>query len=209
DHHDRAGRPHLAAAGGQVRGASSPARRRRPADAVRARVRADEPARDRAELGVLARGAALLLPRQGRPHHLLRAAVQGALRAALRRHRRHRRHPGRPAPRRRRRPRGDAGAGRAAAPPLVRPARPVAVRGVVPRRRGRDRRQPRADDLAHRRGVRRAGRRAAGVHAGVRLRHRRRPVPAGPAAPPRRRARRPRRPARRRPSPAPDARRRV
>ena len=60
------------------------------ADARRARLRPHQPARDRAELGVLARGAALLLHRQARPDHRVRAAVQGDLRDALRRRGRHR-----------------------------------------------------------------------------------------------------------------------
>ncbi len=82
----RQGRPAAAGAGGGD-----------PQDAVRARLRPHEPARDRLELGVLARRPALLLPRQGRPHHPLRPRVQGGVRDALRPGRGVGDHPGRAA----------------------------------------------------------------------------------------------------------------
>src|SRR6516164_3305758 len=77
----------LAAPGRQVRRTARAASRRRAADAGRARLRPDQPARDRAEHRVLARRAALLLQRQGRPDHALRAPVRGGLRDPLRRDR--------------------------------------------------------------------------------------------------------------------------
>src|SRR5579859_7302805 len=79
----------LAAPGRQVRRAAGAAGRRRAADAGRARLRPDQPAGDRAELPVLARCAALLLQRQTRPAHPLRAPVRGRLRHPLRRDRGH------------------------------------------------------------------------------------------------------------------------
>ena len=84
--------PGVPAAGRQVRRASYGARGRRSADARRARLRANQPAGDRPELGVLARRAALLLLGQGRPDHPLRQAVQGAVHPPVRPDRRHRRH---------------------------------------------------------------------------------------------------------------------
>ena len=77
-------RPDLPSSGGQVRRAPRPAGRIRSADAVRARLCPDQPAGDRAEFRVLARRAALLLPRQGRPDHPLRPRVQGPVRDPVR-----------------------------------------------------------------------------------------------------------------------------
>src|SRR5437764_1442902 len=138
----------LAAAGRQVRRAAGAARRRRAADAGRARLRPDQPARDRAEHRVLARRAALLLQRQGRPDHALRAPVRGGLRDPLRRDRGVG-FVGRGAQAGVQRGDGaDVADRRADAPALVRPAEPEPVRGVVPRRRAGDRPAPRGDDLA-------------------------------------------------------------
>ena len=78
---------------------------------------------------VLARRAALLLPRQGRADHLLRAALQGALRHPLRRDRRARRRPPRSSARASPTPSSDPARGHRDAPPLVRHARPGDVRG--------------------------------------------------------------------------------
>ena len=80
----------LSPAGRQVLPAPRRTRRGRAADAVRTRLRPHQPARDRAELDLLPRRAALLLQRQGRPDHPLRQALQGDLRAALRPDRRRR-----------------------------------------------------------------------------------------------------------------------
>ena len=114
--------------------ASSPTRRsRRSAELGYART---SPARDRPELRVLARRRCTTTSRQGRPDHLLRAAVQGA-RACTRYDADRRDRPRRLRARRgvRRQAWSRRCRGRADAPPLVRPARPGAVRGVVPRRR--------------------------------------------------------------------------
>src|SRR5947208_2653339 len=174
----------LAAAGRQVRRAAGAARRRRAADAGRARLRPDQPARDRAEHRVLARRAALLLQRQGGPDHALRASVRGGLRDPLRRDRgvgfvgrgtqagvQH----GDGA---------DAADRRADAPALVRPAEPEPVRRVVPRRRAGDRPAPRGDDLAGDQPVRLVRRVLGRAASRGGVRDPGRAVPAGPAASP-------------------------
>src|SRR4051812_24173091 len=183
---------------GQVRGPPSRARDRGAADPRRARLRAHVAARDRPELALLARCRALLLRRQGRADHLLRAPVQGRVRAALRHDRRDRGDRRRAGAGLRGRARGDAGRGRRDAPPLVRPARAGALRGLLPRRCAGDRRHARADDLAGRQPLRRAARRPARDALVTRLRDVRRALPAGAAAPPLRRRQRHERAARRR-----------
>ncbi|CAA9406870.1 MAG: Transcriptional regulator, AcrR family, partial [uncultured Pseudonocardia sp.] len=180
DQHRRpAGRP-----AGQVRGAPPRARGRRSPDAVRARLRAHEPAGHRAELTLQPRRAALLLPRQGRAHHLLRTPVQGRVRAPLRRGRRGRHHRSGAGRVVRAGHGGHARGRRHRPPPLVRPARPGPVRGVLPHRRAGDRRPAGAHGPPRGHPLRRADRRHARRPARRRLRAVRRAVPAGAAAPP-------------------------
>src|SRR6478752_6458986 len=171
----------------QVRRAPDPAGDLGPRHPRRARLRQDVAARDRAELRVLPRRRALLLRRQVRADHPLRALLQGAVRHEVRQ-------PGRRVHDRRR----AAGAlrrqaGRDAhdrgpdAPPLVRPARPGTVRRAVPPRRADDRRHPPGHDRPRRHEVRRARRPLAGRGRRHHVRPARRRVREGPARPPDRR----------------------
>src|SRR5918995_1493115 len=68
----------------QLRRAPDPAGDLGPGHARRARLRQDVAARDRPELRVLPRGRALLLRRQVRADHPLRALLQGAVRHEVR-----------------------------------------------------------------------------------------------------------------------------